>query len=128
MSEEGVVKLGCFGISEAYYVRDVDENTMCNSSMYMAPEVFEDSAVLKSDVWSLGMSVIEMIEGKNPYAGMTYAEFKEVVLNNPPPSLTSSGWSNALVDFVKKCLVKDVNERWSADELLEVSVGVLSDD
>ena len=38
-----------------------------------------------------------------------------------PPSLTSSGWSSEFVDFVGKCLVKDVNERWSVKELMEVN-------
>ena len=41
-----------------------------------------------------------------------------------PPSLTSSGWSSDLIDFVKKCLVKDVNARCSVEELLKVSVEV----
>ena len=44
------------------------------------------------------------------------------VMNMPPPSLSSSGWSSDLVDFVKKCLVKDVNERSSVEELLRVGV------
>ena len=39
----------------------------------------------------------------------------------PSPSLTSPGWSSDLVDFVGKCLEKDVNERASVDELLKVS-------
>lgn len=38
-----------------------------------------------------------------------------------PPSLSSSDWSNDLVDFVSRCLVKDVKERASVDELLQVS-------
>ena len=87
----------------------------------MAPEECENDAVLKSDVWSLGMSIIEMGEGKNPYARMTSEEFKDEVLNKPSPSLTSPGWSSDLVDFVGKCLEKDVNERASVDELLKVS-------
>ena len=45
-----------------------------------------------------------------------------------PPSLSSSKWSNDFVDFVKKCLVKDVNERVSVEELLKVSVVVMGED
>ena len=39
----------------------------------------------------------------------------------PAPTLSSSKWSDELVDFVSKCLVKDVNERWSVKELMEVN-------
>ena len=45
-----------------------------------------------------------------------------------PPSLSSSGWSRDLVDFVDRCLVKDVNERASVEELLTVSFVVKSDE
>ena len=39
-----------------------------------------------------------------------------------PPSLSSEKWSAAFVDFVNKCLVRDVNERWSVEQLMNVSV------
>ena len=39
----------------------------------------------------------------------------------PAPTLSSSKWSDEFVDFVSKCLVKDVNERWSVKELMEVN-------
>ena len=42
------------------------------------------------------------------------------VLNMPSPSLSSSEWSSDLVDFVKKCLVKDVKKRASVEDLMEV--------
>ena len=93
--------------------------------MYMGPEVYDGGACLKSDVWSLGISIIEMAESKNPFARCTSAQVMNRVMNMPPPSLSSSGWSSDLVDFVKKCLVKDVNERSSVEELLKVSVVVM---
>ena len=45
-----------------------------------------------------------------------------------PPSLSSYEWSSEFVDFVSKCLVKDVEERWSVKELMEVRVVLGSDD
>ena len=59
--------------------------------MYMGPEVYGEGAELKSDVWALGMSVIEMAESKNPFAGMASAKILNQVVSKPPPSLTSSG-------------------------------------
>ena len=89
-----------------------------------AMEVYEEEACLKSDVWSLGISIIEMAEGKNPFAGMTSMRIMNQVVNMPSPSLSSSGWSSDLVDFVNACLVKDVNERSSVEALLKVSVSL----
>ena len=100
-------------------------NSVCGTSMYMGPEVYEGGTVLKSDVWALGISVIEMAEGKNPFAVCSSAMVMNRVITKPSPSLSSSQWSSDLVDFVNKCLVKDVNERASVDELLKVSVVVM---
>ena len=88
--------------------------------------MYESGAVLKSDVWALGISVIEMAEGKHPFGDCTSAQVMIRVLNSPSPSLTSSGWSGDLVDFVKQCLMKDVNERSSVEELLKVGIVVMS--
>ena len=125
LSESGVVKLSDFGFKNRYYSRYVDGWSIYDALLYQAPEVFVSFARSKSDVWSLGMNVIEMTEGRNPYDGMTSREFKNELLNKSPPSLSSSGWSDDLVDFVKKCLMKDVNERASVEVLLKVSVVVM---
>ena len=89
----------------------------------MAPERYKGATEMKSDVWSLGISLIELAEGKNPFAEKeSSAEIMYAVLMEQPPSLFSSTWSTEFVDFVNKCLVKDVKERWSVKELMEVSV------
>ena len=88
----------------------------------MAPEVYAGQTELKSDVWSLGISMIELAEGKNPYSGCsTDALMMWSVCCNDPPSLDAEKWSAEFVDFVNKCLVKDVKERWSVSELMDVS-------
>ena len=87
----------------------------------MAPEVYNNATELKSDVWALGISLIEMAE-KNPYGGLPLTIMVNCIMNKPPPSLSSSKWSAAFVDFVKKCLVKNVKKRWSVSQLMNVSV------
>lgn len=94
-----------------------------HSSMYAAPEVLEGAMCCKSDVWSLGISIIEMARIANPYAGHSEEEMKKAVLEDDPPSL-STNWSHELVDFVNRCLVKDVEKRASVAELLDVSVSL----
>ena len=93
----------------------------CGTSWYMAPEVYEGKTELKSDVWSLGISLIELAEGENPIGGNSMMQVVRNVYCNDPPSLDAEKWSAAFVDFVNKCLVKDVKERWSVSELMDVS-------
>ena len=97
-------------------------SSMCGTHLYMAPEVYNNKTVLLSDVWSLGISIIEMAEGKNPFAGSASLQVMKKVCEGEPPSLTSPKWSSDLVDFVSRCLVKDVNRRWSVIELMRVIV------
>ena len=119
ISESGVIKLGDFGLAVQLEHSCSKRNTTCGTSLYMAPEVYEEEACLKSDVWALGISIIEMAENKNPFAGMTSAKVVNQVLNKPSPTLSSSQCSSDLIDFVKKCLVKDVKKRASVEELLK---------
>ena len=114
-----MIKLGDFGLAVQLEHSCSKRNTTCGTSLYMAPEVYEEEACLKSDVWALGISIIEMAENKNPYVGMTSAKVMNQVLSKPSPSLTSSGWSSDLIDFVSACLVKDVKKRASVEELLK---------
>ena len=122
-----MIKLGDFGLAVQLEHSCSKRNTTCGTSWYVGPEVYEEEACLKSDVWSLGISIIEMAEGRNPFAGMTSAKIMNLVLNKSSPSLSSSGWSSDLVDFVSACLVKDVSERSSVDDLLKVSVVVTNE-
>ena len=112
-----MVKLSDYGLIKAGHSR---ENT--EAVLYDSPEAFKKQRELKSDVWSLGITLMELGEGKNPFEDNS-AEIIEKCLcnNNKPPSLSSEEWSADCVDFVGKCLVKDVKARWDASELMEVS-------
>ena len=120
------MKLGEFGLDMELDHSSSKRQCLRHSSLYTAPEVYEGGACLKSDVWSLGMSVIEMAEGKHPLASCTSFQVMKKVCDGEPPSLSSSEWSSDLVEFVKRCLVKDVNERSSVEELLRVGVSSVS--
>lgn len=49
-----------------------------------------------------------------------------MVLYEQLPSLSFSKWSMEFVDFVNKCLVRDVNERWSVNQLMNVTLDILN--
>ena len=118
LSDEGLVKLSDYGLGE-HLNRFLSEKSV---PWYMAPEAFEGKREQKSDVWSLGISLIELAEGVNPFEGCNQEEVKQRVCEGAFPSLTVKEWSAAFVEFVKKCLVKDVKKRWSASQLMNVSI------
>ena len=97
-------------------VRPVHSESARSRLYYMAPELIEE----KSDVWSLGVSLIEMAEGRNPYGSCSdEEELKRVICYGKPPSLPRE-WSSEY-SFVRWCLEKDVQARGSVNELMEVS-------
>ena len=97
-------------------VRPIHSESARSRLCYMAPELIEE----KSDVWSLGVSLIEMAEGRNPYGSCSdEEELKKEICYGQPPSLPIE-WSSEY-SFVKKCLTKDAGERGSVSELMEVS-------
>ena len=97
-------------------VRPVHSESARSRLCYMAPELIEE----KSDVWSLGVSLIEMAEGRNPYSSCSDEELKKEICYGQPPSL-SLIWSSVFDGFVRNCLAKDVGKRWSVSKLMEVS-------
>ena len=124
-----MIKLGDFGLAIQLEHSCSKRSTQGGTSWYIAPERYRGGTEMKSDVWSLGITLIELAEGKNPFAEKeSSAEIMCAVLMDQSPALSSSTWSAAFVDFVGKCLVKDVKERWSVKELMEVSVVWESDE
>lgn len=89
----------------------------------------ENGAGLKSDIWALGITLIELAERRNPYQDYTSPrDVMDRILNYEPPTLSSSKWTHAFVDFVSKCLVKDENARWNATQLMDVRSSSLSNE
>ncbi len=97
-------------------------NNCSGTIQYMAPEVLDEKTELKSDVWSLGVTMVELAEGKNPYSNKSAMGVVTSIITGNPPSISSSKWSTQFVDFVSKCCTKDVNERWSVKDLMNVRV------
>ena len=121
LTEYGEVKLSDYGVEVHNGSETPAKEVPHNGLWYKAPEVFENRMDWKSDVWSLGISLIELAEGKNPYEGCEcQSDVRKRVCENDPPSLSSEKWSAEFVDFVSKCLVKDVKERWSVNQLMKV--------
>ena len=95
------------------------ENIKCDGIRSFAPEVFTGDYGMKSDVWSFGACLFELARVE-PYHGKCRVNSPEGVSISYFPFKAIAGMSEVFVDFVKKCLVKDVNERWSVSELMDV--------
>ena len=120
LTEDGVLKMGYYGLTtqaECYSIRKKD----CDGVRSFAPEVFEGEYGMKSDVWSLGTVLIEMM-GMTPYYLYKY---------NRLPRKNSAFWSllkvdgiqsSQLIPFLKKCFEERVSKRSDVNELLNVSV------
>ena len=85
----------------------------------MAPEGFRGKVELKSDVWSLGISLFELASGRMAYTS-SERNPKETIPDSYPPSLSKGKWSAPFCDFLSKCLEKIVNQRASVSELKDV--------
>jgi mitogen-activated protein kinase kinase 7 len=128
INEKGVVKLCDFGISG----RLVDSKAKTRSAgcaAYMAPERIDPpdtsnpSYDIRADVWSLGITLVELATGKFPYHECrTDFEVLTKVIQEDPPSLPSDGlFSMNFCSFVKSCLTKDYRKRPKYKKLLEHS-------
>uniref|UniRef100_A0A8D0UM52 mitogen-activated protein kinase kinase n=2 Tax=Sus scrofa TaxID=9823 RepID=A0A8D0UM52_PIG len=127
INKEGHVKMCDFGIS-GYLVDSVAKTMDAGCKPYMAPErinpeLNQKGYNVKSDVWSLGITMIEMAILRFPYEswGTPFQQLKQVV-EEPSPQLPADRFSPEFVDFTAQCLRKNPAERMSYLELM-VSVG-----
>jgi len=120
LNSKGQGKLADFGVSGQLSDTMAKRHTAIGTPFWMAPEVIGELGYdYKADIWSLGITVIEMAEGRPPYSDMHPMRVIFVIPSRPPPTMTiPEDWSPELNDFVKKCLMKDPNERPDATTLL----------
>ena len=119
LTENGIAKIGDYGLSsQLKHTQSV--RGYAGTGLYASPEAYHEKMGMPNDCWSLGMILIELAEGRHPYHGMNQNDLMRTVCERDPPSLSRGKWSADFVDFVSKCLVKDVNQRWTTGQLMEV--------
>lgn len=117
----GHIKLSDYIWSSLCPFASITKNGSSGRVLYAAPEVFEGRMVPKSDIWSLGIILIQLAEGVNPYERCSnLGDLRRSVCEGQVPSLQGGKWSPFLMDFVQRCVAKNVEERWSVAELLQV--------
>ncbi|KAF9038435.1 hypothetical protein BJ165DRAFT_1614013 [Panaeolus papilionaceus] len=119
-TKNGNVKLSDFGVSLNLRAMGGEIKDVAGTPNWMAPEVIElKGASTKSDIWSLGCTVIELLTGRPPYAEIanSMSVMFRIVEDDSPP--LPEDCSELLRDFLEHCFYKDPNRRPSAEFLCE---------
>jgi|EP00982_Pelagococcus_subviridis_P006645 serine/threonine-protein kinase 24/25/MST4 len=126
LTERGEVRLADFGVAGqmTHTLGGNKRKTFTGTPFWMAPEVIQsqdqgDGYDEKADVWSLGITAIEMATGTPPYSDLHPMRVLFFIPQNPPPALDAAKHDPAHVEFVAACLQKDSARRPSARALME---------
>lgn len=123
LKKEGRAKLADLGVC-CQLSGIAKTKTLVGSPYWMAPEVVASNGYdCAADIWSLGIIILEMAEGKPPYSKIHPLKVLFMIPTRPAPFFRQpNGWSEELVDFVGLCLVKDPQKRATAEQLLNHAV------
>jgi len=123
LNNSGIIKIGDFGVSKQVDQNQLNNQTKIGSPCWMAPEMLEEEGGIYNelvDIWSLGITAIEMAEGKAPYSELSPFTVLVNITKNSPASLAEPDeFSREFSDFISACLTKDPKQRPSAKELLK---------
>lgn len=120
LDRHGNAKLADFGVSAQLMETYSKKQTTCGTPHWMSPEVLLKSEYnKKTDIWSLGITAIEMAEGDPPYSEKPTVSVMFLIPKKPPQGLSEpTKWSKEFNNFVNRCLTIDSKRRPTAKELL----------
>ena len=120
LDKRGNTKLADFGVSAELVNTQADKDTFIGTPFWMSPELLQGQKYNRStDIWSLGITCIEIAEGEPPYSHIHPVRAMFAIKQNPPKSLTRPTlWSSDFNSFVSLCLTLDPLLRPTAHHLL----------
>lgn len=118
VSSIGEVKIADFGVATQLSNKMSRRNTFVGTPYWMAPEIIKHKEyAFSADIWSLGITAIELAYGKPPYSQFHPFDVLVKITDEPSPTL-GSDFSSEFNSFVSRCLQKDPSNRPTASELL----------
>ncbi|WFD19518.1 non-specific serine/threonine protein kinase [Malassezia caprae] len=119
LHKDGSIRLADFGVAGQLHAQAKRVNSFVGTPYWMGPEVVKQSGYTTSaDIWSVGITAIELAQGEPPYADLHPMKVLHLIPRNPPPQLPKT-YSSAFRDFVAQCLTRDPLKRPSAAQLLK---------
>ncbi|MBN3274448.1 SLK kinase, partial [Polyodon spathula] len=126
LSIDGDIKLADFGVSAKNTKTLQRRDSFIGTPYWMAPEVVmcetskDRPYDYKADIWSLGVTLIELAEIEPPHHELNPMRVLLKIAKAEPPTLSQpSKWSAEFKDFLRKALDKNLDNRWNASQLLQ---------
>ena len=121
LTEDGYAKIGDFGVGIKLTEKEFRRSKK-GSPYWMSPQiVLQEDYDIKTDIWSLGITCIELFEGEPPFADLKPTAIMNKIKKGVKVEdmINVNECSKSFVDFLKKCIVVDPNKRATAKELIE---------